>query len=244
MNERKLNFKYRQYAENAILITTVSKIDEILLHELLFYKKRIENNKAKVIVEVVVSYNSLLVYYVSTIEDVYSEILALKLLCFHNLEKTIKKKQLWQIPVCYDISMVPELLSFAACKSISVDEIISLHTTPLYTIHFIGFLPGFLYLSGLDEELCTPRKAVPSLDVKKGSVAIGGNQTGVYPCDSSGGWHVIGRTPLEFFDVKIVDCCFAKPGDFLQFISIKEREYNDIKFQIDSGIYHLKKSFL
>ncbi|GAA3509574.1 hypothetical protein GCM10022393_22720 [Aquimarina addita] len=238
------DFEFKQYAENAILITTSSKIDKILLHELVFYKNLIENNYIEVIVEVVLSYNSLLVLYKLGIEDFYSEVLELKSLYFHDCNKKKEKKRLWQIPVCYSVSIVPELISFAAHKSLSVGEVVSLHTAPLYVVHFIGFLPGFLYLSGLDEKLITERKLIPSLDVKKGSVAIGGNQTGVYPSDSPGGWHIIGKTPLTFFDVQATNCCFIKPGDELQFISIKEKEYNDIKKLVLLEVYHPKFKML
>ncbi|SEM23150.1 inhibitor of KinA [Aquimarina amphilecti] len=237
MKRSEVEFQYKRYSEQAILIQTLSKVDENLLETLLFYKKSIEKYYDKLIVEVILSYNSLLIYYVSTIEDVYGEILTLKSLFSDDGEIQVMKKRLWKVPVCYSNSLAPELSLFAAKKSMNIEEIISLHTAPVYTTHFIGFLPGFLYLDGLNEKLITPRKSTPSPKLKKGSVAIGGNQTGIYPCDSPGGWHVIGCTPLGFFDVNIEKPCFVSPGDKIKFVSIKENEYNDIRLSISKLDY-------
>ncbi|WP_298312654.1 5-oxoprolinase subunit PxpB [uncultured Aquimarina sp.] len=228
MKKSNTKFQYKRYSEHAILIQGPSKIDENLLENLLFYKKSIENFYGKLIIEVILSYNSLLIYYVSTIENVYDEVLTLKSLFSDEFENQVRKKRLWKVPVCYSNSLAPELSSFAVNKSMEIDEVISLHTTPLYTVYFIGFLPGFLYLGGLDEKLVTPRKSTPSQKLEQGSVAIGGNQTGIYPCDSPGGWHVIGRAPVRFFDINADNCCFASPGDKIQFMSITEEQYNDI----------------
>lgn len=244
MKKSEAIFNYKRYGERAILIEGPAKIDEILLESLLFYKKSIENFYDKLIVEVILSYNSLLIYYNYTIEDVYSEVLTLKSL-FSDLPSFLTtKKRLWKVPVCYSTALVPELEKFATNKSMDIDEVIALHTTPMYTVYFIGFLPGFLYLGGLDEKLTTPRKRVPSLKLEKGSVAIGGSQTGVYPVDSPGGWHVIGRTPIDFFDVNREEPCFASPTDRIQFMSITEKEYNDISLLISNGVYTLKSEMI
>ncbi|WP_299899265.1 5-oxoprolinase subunit PxpB [uncultured Aquimarina sp.] len=239
MKNSDVKFDYKQYSENSILIQTDAKVDENLLNLLIFYKKSIEEFYGKVIVEVILSYNSLLILYVSTIENIYDSFFELKSLVSKEVLKKSVKKRLWNIPVCYDVNVCPEIVPFADQKSMSVDEIISLHTTPLYTIHFIGFLPGFLYLSGLDKKLITPRKSNPSRFVEKGSVAIGGNQTGIYPSNSPGGWHVIGRTLLSFFDVNSDPCCFATPGDRIKFISVTVGEYNDIGLSIANENYQL-----
>ncbi|AXT53618.1 5-oxoprolinase subunit PxpB [Aquimarina sp. BL5] len=235
MKKSNTKFQYKRYSEHAILIQGPSKIDETLLENLLFYKKSIEKFYGKLIIEVILSYNSLLIYYASTIENVYDEVLTLKSLFSDEFENQASKKRLWKVPVCYSNSLAPELSSFAVNKSMEIDEVISLHTTPLYTVYFIGFLPGFLYLGGLDEKLFAPRKSTPSQKLEHGSVAIGGNQTGIYPCDSPGGWHVIGKTPVRFFDINADNCCFASPGDKIQFISITEEQYNDIGLLVNTS---------
>ncbi|WP_298547930.1 5-oxoprolinase subunit PxpB [uncultured Aquimarina sp.] len=244
MKDLETKFQYKHFGEDAILIQGPPIIDEILLESLLFYKKSIEKFYDKLIVEVILSYNSLLIYYTSTIEDIYDEILTLKSLFFDDFDRQTLKRRLWKIPVCYSESLAPELSSFAINKSMDIDEIVSLHTTPLYTVYFIGFLPGFLYLGGLDNKLVTPRKSTPSLKLEKGSVAIGGSQTGVYPSDSPGGWHVIGKTPIDFFDINLEKPCFASPGDKIQFMSIEEYKYNDISELVKRGCFMLESDVL
>lgn len=224
----KYKLQYKRYSERAILIEWPPEIDENILHDLLFFKKSILSFSDKLIVEVISAYNSLLIYYVSTIEDFYSDVLALKSLYSKDFGEGRPESKLWKIPVCYATSLAQDLETFAERKSLTVEEIIGLHTTPLYTAYGIGFLPGFLYLGGLDDQLHNARKMTPSLHVKKGAVAIGGNQTGIYPVDSPGGWHVIGMCPLDFFNPETEDCCFILPGDKIQFISIEENKYNEI----------------
>lgn len=241
-----MNYKLRywQYSEKAILIEWPSVIDKNVFHDLIFHKKSIESFYDKLIVEVISGYNSLLVYYVSTIDKFYDTVLELKALYSSNTLPEKQENRLWEIPVCYSPALAPDLNAFAKTKSLSVDEIIALHTTPRYTIFFIGFLPGFLYLEGLDPELHLSRKNTPSLEVKKGSVAIGGNQTGIYPITSPGGWHVIGMCPLDFFNPNTKEFTVFEPGDSIQFISIKEFEYNDIKLKCDKDNFELKSIIL
>ena len=229
--------QYKRYSEKAILIQWPSGIGEKTLNDLLFYKKKIEIFYDKLIVEVISAYNSILIYYHITIEDFYSTVLELKSLYSLGFKNLKTKNRLWKIPVCYSPSLASDLENFASQKSLTIDEVITMHTAPFYTVYFIGFLPGFLYLGGLVDPLHLARKSTPSLQVKKGSVAIGGKQTGVYPIDSPGGWHVIGVCPLDFFDPKSDPCCFISPGDSVQFISIKEKEYNDIRSLVSNGIY-------
>jgi len=108
-------------------------------------------------------------------------------------------------------------------------------------VFFIGFLPGFLYLGGLNERIAMPRKATPRLRVPKGAVAIGGSQTGVYPAESSGGWNIIGNSPVLFFNIENLDPCFAKTGDKISFERISLEEHATIKKQIENNTYQLKK---
>lgn len=233
----KYKLQYKRYSERSILIEWPPEIEENILQNLLSFKKSILSYYDKSIVEVISAYNSLLIYYVYTIEDFYSEVLRLKSLYSKGFGETRSESRLWKIPVCYTTSLAQDLKTFAESKSLTVEEIIRLHTTPLYTTYFIGFLPGFLYLGGLDDQLHNARKMTPSLHVKKGAVAIGGNQTGIYPINSPGGWHVIGMCPLDFFNPKTEDCCFISLGDKIQFISIEEKEYNEISTSVLEGTY-------
>jgi KipI family sensor histidine kinase inhibitor len=134
---------------------------------------------------------------------------------------------IWQVPVCYEPEYGQDLNSLAESKNLSLTELIQLHSEPVYRIHFFGFLPGFFYLNGLSPRLHTPRKSVPLLAVPPGSVAIGGSQTGIYPMQSPGGWHIIGRSPLTFFDSKQPIPVWAKPGEQIEFVPISAAQFQN-----------------
>ncbi|MGB1304770.1 5-oxoprolinase subunit PxpB [Pseudoalteromonas marina] len=104
--------------------------------------------------------------------------------------------------------------------SLSIDDVINLHSEPQYAVLFLGFQPGFAYLNGLNKQLFTPRRSEPRLKVPKGSVAIGADQTAIYPADSPGGWHIIGQTDIPLFDATQKSPCLIQPGDTLEFIPV------------------------
>ena len=95
----------------------------------------------------------------------------------------------------------------------------------------LGFLPGFAYMGSVDDRIAAPRLLSPRMQVAAGSVGIAGNQTGIYPLDSPGGWNIIGRTPLLMFDVNKEEPCLLQPGNTIQFISITKDEFEFIKHQ-------------
>ena len=118
------------------------------------------------------------------------------------------------IPVHYD---GVDLESVAAATSLSVDEVIQIHGATTYAADLLGFVPGFAYLSELDKRLQIPRRPQPRPRVAAGSVAIAANQTGVYPLDTPGGWHIIGRTETAMFDAKRNPPALLKAGDTVRF---------------------------
>lgn len=99
---------------------------------------------------------------------------------------------------------------------LNLAKIIELHTQPMYDVHFVGFLPGFVYLGGMDKRLFIPRKISPD-KVPKGSVAIAANQTGIYPQTSPGGWTIIGTTSHSLFDSNLIPPMDINAGDYLKF---------------------------
>eukprot|EP01136_Pigoraptor_vietnamica_P038048 Opistho-1_new@106825 len=133
------------------------------------------------------------------------------------------------IPVCYDLSLAPDLVELATLHQLSVEEVIQLHTAQTYRVYMIGFLPGFAYMGSVDERIRTARKANPRTKVPAGSVGIAGEQTGIYPLDSPGGWQLIGQTPLPLFDATRTDPCLLQPGDEVQFCSISLTAFHKLK---------------
>lgn len=123
-----------------------------------------------------------------------------------------------EIPVSYGGAAGPDLEAVAQLNGMSADAVVAIHSAPTYTVHMIGFVPGFPYLGGLDPRLATPRRDTPRTRVPAGSVGIGGGQTGVYPIDSPGGWHLIGHTSLQLFDPVMEPPALLRVGDHVRFI--------------------------
>jgi inhibitor of KinA len=121
-----------------------------------------------------------------------------------------------EIPVCYDPSIAPDLTVVADQLGLSVADVIRIHSATSYHVYMIGFLPGFPYMGELPASLFMPRKAKPVMTTA-GSVAIAGRQTGIYPMDSPGGWHVIGRTPVPMFTPEADPPVYLRPGDTVRF---------------------------
>ena len=133
-----------------------------------------------------------------------------------------------RIPVCYDKEYGTDLDFIALLNQISIEEIIHLHTSALYRVYMLGFLPGFAYMGMVNEKIAAPRKQFPA-PVEAGSVGIAGRQTGIYPLRSPGGWQIIGRTPLNLFDKEKENPTLFKSGDTIQFYSITKNEFENSK---------------
>jgi inhibitor of KinA len=130
-----------------------------------------------------------------------------------------------RIPVCYGFDFGPDLAAVAALAGISEPEVIALHSAVRYRVFMVGFLPGFAYLGRVDDRIAVPRRASPRLRVPAGSVGIAGQQTGVYPVESPGGWQLIGRTPVRPFDLSRKEPFLLKAGDEVEFYGIDAAEY-------------------
>jgi KipI family sensor histidine kinase inhibitor len=121
------------------------------------------------------------------------------------------------IPVQYGGEFGHDLQAVATHTGLSVNEVVQRHAGGDYVVFFLGFQPGFAYMGGLDAALHTPRRASPRLVVPAGSVGIGGEQTGIYPATSPGGWQLIGRTDLPLFDAARRPPTLLQPGDRVRF---------------------------
>lgn len=130
-----------------------------------------------------------------------------------------------EIPVCYDGDCAPDLADVAQQLQLSTDEVVQRHSTARYRVAMLGFSPGFPYLLGLDPRLQLPRRATPRTRVPAGSVAIGGAQSGIYPRELPGGWHLIGRTPLDLFDLRRTPPNRITVGAQLRFRRISADEF-------------------
>ena len=139
-----------------------------------------------------------------------------------------------EIPVCYGGDYGEDLGELALAHELAPARLIELHTAPTYFVGMLGFAPGFPYLAGLDERLITPRRATPRARVPAGSVAIGGEHTGIYPLESPGGWHLLGRTPLTLFRVQRDPPSLLQAGDRVRLVPIDPEEF-ERRLREDAG---------
>tara|TARA_R100001369_G_scaffold73662_2_gene102256 strand:- start:93 stop:824 length:732 start_codon:yes stop_codon:yes gene_type:complete len=236
------DIQYSRFNDCSILIEWPSIIDDLILNNILNFKNIIAKNYTKKNIEVINTYNSILIIYPFIIQNINGEILTLKTLFFKHGETQVYKSTIWEIPVCYNDEFGLDLEAFSDSKELSKTEIIRMHSEVIYTVFFIGFLPGFLYLGGLDSRLFLDRKITPNLNVKKGSVAIGGQQTGIYPQESPGGWHCIGNAPIALFNSNQTPPCCIKAGDKVKFVPIEKPEHDDILNVLKTSEYQLKST--
>lgn len=224
--------------EHAIELAWPSSISLEIFQELQIVYNEVREAYKDQVEDIILSYTKILIVFKSPTEinkhlvDLETHICNLS----GQLKRGVKR---WIIPVCYHPDYAPDLEDFCLEKNLSAEELIQLHTSVDYPIHFFGFLPGFCYLSGLDKRLHLARKRKPVARVPRGSVAIGGEQTGIYPSESPGGWHLIGRTPVSLFEIGKNPPVFAEIGDVIQFESITTDEFK--KIASNASDYQIRK---
>ncbi|MCS6766670.1 MAG: 5-oxoprolinase subunit PxpB [Candidatus Protistobacter heckmanni] len=128
-----------------------------------------------------------------------------------------------EIPVVYGGAAGPDLEDVARQAGLSPEEVVKRHCAAEYVVYCLGFQPGFAYLGGLDPKLAAPRRADPRIKVPAGSVAIGGEQTTIYPAVSPGGWNLIGHADIRLFDPDADPPTLLSPGDRVRFIDASAR---------------------
>ncbi|MGE0359754.1 MAG: 5-oxoprolinase subunit PxpB [Vicinamibacterales bacterium] len=132
----------------------------------------------------------------------------------------VDEGRLVEIPVCYGGAHGPDLDEVAAFAHASPDEVVRRHSAATYRVYMLGFLPGFAYLGVVDATIAMPRRPAPRAEVPAGSVGIAGQQTGVYPSNSPGGWRLIGRTPWRMFEAGRPRPSLLTAGDRVRFVPV------------------------
>lgn len=232
-----MKHSFLQNGDTAITVCFENEISKEVNGFVTYFTCAVEQKGIKGVIELIPAFNSVTMLYDSTVTSAGT--LRIK------LERIIKKlgnsqqssAVLYKIPVCYEEEFSPDMKNVEAHTGLSREEIIEIHSSTDYLIYMLGFLPGFAYLGEMDKRLATPRLDSPRVEISRGAVGIGGEQTGIYPVASPGGWQLIGRTPVLVYDRERENPILYKSGDYIRFVPISRNEYFEIEKAVQGGTY-------
>ena len=212
---------------DSILIIRIS--DKVSSHQLNSIVDKISSANISEVEDILILKDHIGLFYnpyKTTYKNIKSKINSL--LSDISISLRSNKKRNWKIPICYNSELALDIKNVSKILKIDTKEFIKKHKESSYIVDMIGFLPGFLYLGGLNNSLSLPRKKVPRKIIPKGSIGIAEKQTGIYNIESPGGWNIIGRTPLELFDKKSEPPLKMRQGDTITFYEVDINEFNRI----------------
>lgn len=214
----------RECGDSMLLVELEPAIDPIINERAILLAERLRAKGARGVRDVAPGYCTLAVHFdplqtdLAAIERAISE----EYLAVAGVE-SITDRAVIEIPVRYGGEAGPDLAAVAAHAGCSEAEVIARHSGRTYRVYMLGFIPGFAYMGRVDPQLAMPRHRVPRERVPAGSVGITGQQTGVYPVESPGGWQLIGRTDAVMFDEDREKPSLLAAGDLVRFVPLKER---------------------
>jgi KipI family sensor histidine kinase inhibitor len=216
--------RYRLMGDRSVLVELGDDISPVVNQQVCNLFVGLDQQPIEGVLELVPGYRSLLVVYdplqvnVEKLQNKIDETLSQLNTSRPPAPRTV------EIPVVYGKEYGPDLEWVADFQKISPEEVIRLHTQPVYRVYMIGFMPGYPYLGEVPDGLVTPRRDTPRTHVPQGSVAIAQKQTGIYPVESPGGWQLIGRTPVNLFDPGKESPSLLEMGDQVKFYAISKKE--------------------
>lgn len=234
------NFEITPLGESCVLIRLGDSISVDIHNRVASAARMIEEQPFAGFIECVPAYASVAVYYDpirvwrsrtglekshETILMTVVERLRQKLIRLNEGHAERSEPRTVHIPVCYGGAYGPDLEVVAVHCGMTANEVIELHSGGSYLVYMIGFAPGFPYLGGLSKQLAAPRRGTPRTVIPAGSVGIAGNQTGVYPLATPGGWQLIGRTPVSLFRPWHERPSLLQAGDRIKFVPIAPEQY-------------------
>ena len=222
------NVRFLPCGDQAVTVEWGSTIDEHINRQVHAFARKVEELSHPAITEVVPTYRSATVHYRPEVLS-YEELKQLLLSLTQGSAEEAEELPVVEIPVCYGGEYGPDLLEVAQHCSLTPEEVIARHTAPTYRIYMLGFTPGFPYLGGMDPSIAAPRRKEPRIHIPAGSVGIAGEQTGVYPIVSPGGWQLIGRTPLRLFDPQREQPILLSAGAGIRFVPIDEETFRKME---------------
>ena len=222
--------------DTALAVEFGNEIDRAVSEAVLALDAALAGRRVEGIVETVPTFRSLMIHFdplavaPETLTNLVLELIA-------ESSSHPPRQRRWQIPACYEPQFAPDLDEVAGLTGLSRAEIIELHSATEFHVYMIGFLPGYPYMGDLPEQLRLPRRQEPRVRLPPGSIAIATAMTAIYPVESPGGWHLIGRSPVRLFDAQWECPSLLLPGDKVRFTPVTVSQYEQIGRDMEAGRY-------
>lgn len=229
------NWEIQLLGDHALLFSLPSFIDASIAEQIVLLEKQLKSQQLVFVKDLIPAYHTLtLVYDILLFYEVdpsknILHFAEAQIALFRNSmieTNTPSLSPLIEIPVCYETTFGLDLINLSIEKNKTIEEIIALHSETVYRVYCLGFLPGFAYMGKVNKDIQFERHASPRKLVPAGSVGIAGEQTGIYPQQSPGGWQLIGRTPLKIYDPAKAPYVKFKTGDQVKFNRIDLKTFN------------------
>jgi inhibitor of KinA len=236
---RKAAARFLPSGDTALLVEFGDRVDRQLSALVLALDERLAAANLPGVIETVPTLRSLTIHYdpaVTTHEALRARIRPM----LAGLEGRSAHGRSWTIPVCYDPALGPDIDDVAKRAGRAAKAVAELHASVRYRVYTLGFLPGLPYMGDLPEALHLPRRENPRTAVPPGSVAIATTMTTIYPLESPGGWHLIGRTPVRLFDASREPPVLLAPADDVMFKPISLAEFEGLEALARAGEWQLK----
>jgi len=224
-----LKFEVKPYGTDAILLSFGDEISLDVHNQVKQLYAELRNYAKKGIRAVIPSYCAVTILFepaVISSKDVVE--LSKNIVCNNKSQKYKKYKV--RIPVCYDKHFALDWEVVCDYTGLKWEEVVDLHCRNEYLVYMLGFIPGFLYLGGLNDQIRIPRKSSPRLKTPVGAVGLADNQTGVYPLETPGGWQLIGNAPVDLVGA---NTAVVEMGDYLEFFPITKKQHTSYSKQIE-----------
>lgn len=211
-----------------VLLAAVNALDATLV-------RLLQRGELPGVIETMPTFRSLTVFFDPLVTDRDTLAAMLTPLIVAAEHSTPGDGRHWRLPVCYQGEAAPDLAEIARTLGIDEAAVVALHSGTEYLVYMLGFLPGFPFMGDLPERLRLPRRSQPRVRVPAGSVAIATGLTAIYPWESPGGWHLLGRCPVPLFDARRAAPSLLTAGDRVRFMPVSAEEYQTIEADLARG---------
>jgi inhibitor of KinA len=230
---------FRPAGDTGLVVEFGDRVDRAVSRRVVALHSRVLAARMPGVIDTVPTFRSLLIHLdpdATSVESVRDAVIPL----LEGLEAEDPASRQLTIPVCYEAAFAPDLAGVAERCGLTPSRLVEIHSANAYHVYMIGFLPGLPYMGDLAPELVLPRLVEPRLRVPPGSVAIATTLTTIYPLESPGGWHLIGRTPVKLFDIARPAPALLNPGDKVTFTPISSSQFTELEKLVEGGHYELR----